>query len=131
MVATWTFPGTSLDRIVDGDSFFARVSRDMDYGFHIHIAPSSVQKFRLNGCNAAPLSTDSGLGARAFLEGLLAPAPFTLESVGPYKFGDEWMAEVTLQDGRRVTDVMIAEQWAAPWRGRGMPPLPPWPRTVG
>jgi len=51
-------------------------------------------------------------------------------SVGPYKYGDEWMAQVTLADGRDVTALMVAGQWAAPWTGVGGQPLPPWPRTV-
>lgn len=126
----WIFPNSTLDHPVDGDSFYARVSRTMNFGFHIKVDPSAVQKFRLNGCNAAADSTPSGKGAAARLLELLSAGPFTLTSVGPYKYGDEWMAEVLLYDGRRLTDVMIAEQWAAPWNGQGAQPVPPWPRTV-
>ena len=126
----WVFPGSTLNRVVDGDTFYADVKRTLDFGFHLEIAPSAVQKFRLNGCNAAPMSTESGKGAAAELAALLSIGPFTLTSVGAYKYGDEWMAEVLLPDGRRLTDVMIAEQWAAPWNGQGAQPLPPWPRTV-
>jgi hypothetical protein len=76
------------------------------------------------------LATPSGLGAAERILELLSAAPFELTSVGPYKFGDEWMAEVILPNGRNVTDVLIAEQWMAPWNGRGLQPLPIWPRTV-
>lgn len=125
----WDYPGSILVRAVDGDTFVAQVSRSLDFGFHILIPPVAVQKFRLNRCNAAPNTTPSGQGAAARLAELLAARPFDLTSVGPYKFGDEWMAEVMLADGRNVSDVMIAEQWAAPWTGQGPAPLPLWPRT--
>lgn len=130
MTDQWVFPGSTLDHGVDGDTFYARVSRTLDFGFHVHVTPSAVQKFRLNGCNSAPLSTPSGAGAAAALADLLSAGPFTLTSVGAYKYGDEWMAEVILPDGRRLTDVMIAQQWSAPWTGQGSQPLPPWPRTI-
>jgi endonuclease YncB( thermonuclease family) len=126
----WVFPNSSLSRGVDGDTFYANVSRTLDFGFHVLNTTTSTQKFRLNGCNAAPASTPSGAGAAAALAALLSPAPFSLTSVGPYKYGDEWMAEVVLSDGRRLTDVMIEAQWAAPWNGQGQQPVPTWPRTV-
>jgi endonuclease YncB( thermonuclease family) len=126
----WIYPGSTLERVVDGDTFTARVARTLDFGFHVATAMSSVQRFRLNRSAAAPLATESGKGAAAALAGLLTAGPFLLTSVGPYKYGDEWMAEVVLADGRNVTDVLVAEQWAASWNGRGSQPLPPWPRTI-
>jgi endonuclease YncB( thermonuclease family) len=126
----WVFPGSTLNRVVDGDTFYADVKRTLDFGFHVKITPTATQKFRVNGCNAAPSKTASGMGATAALTDLLGRGPFTLASVGAYKYGDEWMAEVLLADGRRLTDVMIEEQWSAPWDGQGAQPLPVWPRTV-
>jgi hypothetical protein len=129
-MTTWLFPGAVLERVVDGDTFIARLTRTADFGFHVISTLSSVQRFRLNRAAAAPASTDSGAGAARALTEMLSGAPFLLTSVGPYKFGDEWMAEVVLADDRNVTDTLIAEQWAALWSGRGAQPLPPWPRTV-
>jgi endonuclease YncB( thermonuclease family) len=129
-MSVWVFPGSTVVRVVDGDTFHASVSRTLDAGFHVIIDAGSVQKFRLNGCNAAPLSTDSGAGAAAALGALLALGNLTITSLAPYKYGDEWMASVTLPDGRDVTTEMITAQWAAPWNGQGPQPLPPWPRTV-
>lgn len=126
----WVFPGSTLVRVVDGDTFLADVRAGLDFGFHVKIAAQARQRFRLNRINCAPIGTISGQGAAAALAGLLDPGPFTLTSVGPYKFGDEWMAEVVLADGRNVADVLVAAQWAALWNGRGTPPLPPWPRTL-
>ncbi len=131
----WVFPDSTLVRVKDGDTFVALVTRTLDAGFHQTVTCSSVQSFRLNRCAAAPLHTASGAAAAAAFRELLEPhdqplVPFTLTSVGPYKYGDEWMAEVLLADGRNVSDLLIAEQWAAPWLGAGPQPLPPWPRTV-
>ncbi len=126
----WVFPGTFLDHVVDGDTFYAKVHREMDFGFHLTCGGTATIKFRLKGCNAAPVSTESGHGAADALYELLKLGPFTLQSVGPYKYGDEWMAVVTLADGRDVTTEMIRHQWAAAWDGTGAQPLPPWPRTV-
>lgn len=125
------FPDSVVTRIVDGDTFYATVTRSFDFGFHVTTTESSTQRFRLNGCNAAPDNTPSGAGAWVALGALMPPDIFcTIASLGPYKYGDEWMADVTLPDGRDVTVEMIAEQWAAAWNGKGAQPLPPWPRTV-
>jgi endonuclease YncB( thermonuclease family) len=128
-VTDWTYPGTLTDAI-DGDTFRAELHRTVDIGFHVEMSAVLRQKFRLNRCNTAPTNTPSGKGAAARSEELLVSGVLTITSVGPYKFGDEWMAEVILPDGRNLTDVLIAEQWAAPWNGRGTAPLPPWPRSV-
>jgi endonuclease YncB( thermonuclease family) len=128
-VTIWHYPGARVAAIVDGDSFYADLSRAFDFGFHVTVTASARQKFRLNRCNAAAGTTPSGRGASTRLAELLAGG-FDVDSVGAYKYGDEWMAEVTMPDGRNVTDVLIAEQWAAPWNGQGPQPLPPWPRTV-
>ena len=130
MTASWSYPGATLAKAVDGDSFYADVKRVADIGFHIISTATARQKFRLNRCNAAPIKTPSGAGAAARTTELLAAAPFDLLSVGAYKYGDEWMAEVTLADGRNLSNLLIAEQWAAPWSGDGSQPLAPWPRTV-
>lgn len=127
--------GPYMARVVsvhDGDTFTATVTLPpFDFGFHVITTQSATQKFRLDGCNAAPLGTPSGDGAAVALRALLAPGvDLTLLSVGAYKYGDEWMARVKLPDGSDVTSIMIAQQWAAPWTGIGSQPLPPWPRTV-
>lgn len=129
MAEQWIFPNSTLVRVKDGDTFVARVSRELDAGFHGTVVAGSIQNFRLNRCAAAPLKTESGAQAKYALAALLA-LPFTLTSVGPYKYGDEWMAEVITMGNENVSDVLISEQWAAPWDGNGKQPLPPWPRTV-
>lgn len=127
-MATWVYPGATLARIVDGDTFYADVRREFDFGFHVTVTGSARQRFRLNRCNAAPADTPPGAAGAARLTELLSAGPFTLTSVGPYVYRDEWMAEVVLADERNVTSVLITEGLAAPWNGRGPAPLPPWPR---
>lgn len=86
---------------------------------------------RLVGCNAWESSTDAGKAARANLRLLLPPGtPVTLSAVDSYKYGLEIVASVTLEDGQDLVTLLIATQWAAPWSGLGIRPLPPWPRTV-
>lgn len=148
----WEYPDSTLHRVVDGDTLYATVRRVItlslqitapadDFGFHVLTEASSAtfeiprvrtarQKFRLNRIATAPGVTPSGLGAAFRLAGLLEPSPFHLTSVRPYKFGDEWMAEIVLADGRNVSDLLVEEQWAVYWDGRGRQPLPPWPRSL-
>lgn len=111
----WAWPLATLDRVVDGDSFYAVLTRDI--GFHGTV--TFMQKFRLMGINAPKLSTPAGREAAEFLQALMTPDPFTLTSHKPYKFGDEWMADVTLGDGRNVSTTMVSQGHAVLWDGRG------------
>jgi endonuclease YncB( thermonuclease family) len=136
MAEKWEYPNSTLERVIDGDSLVVKVSRvvESDFGFHIkeRVEKYAVQRFRLDGYAAAPNTTASGMGAAMRLAELLVTnAPFHLTSVGPYKYGDEWMARILLSDGRDLAVVLIAEQWGVYWNGRGTQPRPPWPRTVG
>jgi endonuclease YncB( thermonuclease family) len=48
--------------------------------------------------------------------------PVLIETVKAYKYGDEWMAEVTLPDGRNVSDALVAAGVAQWWDGQGPRP---------
>lgn len=115
--ARWIWPGTTVVRVVDGDTFDAQVARDL--GFYGEAA--FRVRFRLQRINAPKRSSAAGARAGARLAELLA-APFTLESGKPYKYGGEWMAEVTLPDGRNASDVLVAEGHAVYWDGTGPRP---------
>lgn len=107
----------------DGDS----VTMRMDLGFDVSI----VYSCRLYGCNAAELATDAGKAARDNLTALLPPGTaVTVVSHGLDKYAGRFDGSITLPDGRNLTALLIAEQWAAPWTGAGKAPVPPWPRTV-
>jgi endonuclease YncB( thermonuclease family) len=121
----WTWPLSTVTRVIDGDSFTARVTRDL--GFH-GIATFDV-KLRLNRINAPPIGTDAGKGAKAAFEALvLRPSsslPFllTIETVKAYKYGDEWMAEITLSGPpRNVSDELVKQGVAVYWDGTGPRP---------
>ena len=119
MAETWVWPGSRVTRIVDGDSLSARVTRDL--GFH-GTATFDV-KLRLNRINAQPLRTDLGGRARDLLAQLVQGTPTVMiETVGPYKYGDEWMAEITLPDGTNVSDALVTAGLAVYWDGKGPRP---------
>lgn len=116
----WLWPDSMITRVKDGDSIIARVNRDV--GFHGVI---SFDVFlRLNRINAAPISTIHGQEAKQFLTELLKPnlSLVNIETVKPYKYGDEWMAEITLLDGRNVSDEMVSNAMAVYWDGTGPRP---------
>jgi len=91
-VTAWQWPDSTILRVVDGDTFVAQVHRDL--GFH-GTATFEV-KLRLNRINTPPAHTPDGKKAADGLTVLLGGGSVGIETVGPYKYGDEWMAEVTL-----------------------------------
>jgi len=119
----WTWPDSRVTRIIDGDSFVAMLTRDV--GFHGTL--KFEVRLRLNRVNTPPLKTPEGKSAAAFFEALVrasdaASPPLLIETVKPYKYGDEWMAEVTLPDGRNVSDLMVSAGGAVYWDGTGPRP---------
>lgn len=109
-----------VKRVIDGDSFEAELSKDI--GFHGQT--TFRQKLRLNRINAVPIKTVHGQEAKRYLEELLKPnmSLVFIATVKPYKYGDEWMAEVTLPDGRNVSDDMVKNAMAVYWDGTGPRP---------
>jgi hypothetical protein len=119
--APYTYWAT-IDAVHDGDTIFA----SLDMGRHIWTLNA---KHRLNACNARELDDPGGPEAWYNLAALLPVGlVVTLKSLKPYKYGDEYMADITLPDGRDLVSLLIAEHWLAPWNGRGPRPVPPWPR---
>jgi endonuclease YncB( thermonuclease family) len=118
--APWQWPASMVTRVKDGDSFIARVNRDI--GFHGFLTFDVT--LRLNRINAAPIKTVHGQEAKQFLLELVKPniSLVNIETVKPYKYGDEWMAEVELVDGRNVSDEMVKNAMAVYWDGTGPRP---------
>jgi endonuclease YncB( thermonuclease family) len=111
-------------RVIDGDTVVLTVSLGFDTWVH-------NRTFRLLGCNAREHADPGGADATANLAALLPPgAVVDIMSVKPDKFGGRYDAQVTLADGRDLVTLLIEQQWAAPWNGRGRKPVPPWPRAV-
>jgi endonuclease YncB( thermonuclease family) len=116
----WDWPNAIVTRVIDGDSFVARLSRDI--GFHGFV--TFDQRLRLNRINAVPVKTAHGLEAKQFLEELVKPnlSVVYIETVKPYKYGDEWMAEITTVDKKNVSDEMVKNAMAVYWDGTGPRP---------
>lgn len=117
----WEWPGSTIVRIVDGDTFVASVSRDL--GFH-GTATFDV-KLRLNRINAPPAHSKDGAAAAVELATLIPPGSTAdIETVGPYKYGDEWVAEVAVPGSPpvNVSDAMVASGHAQHWDGQGPRP---------
>lgn len=127
--APWPWPNSTITRIVDGDSIAAYVHRDLGFG---GVASFNV-KLRLNRINTPPLNTQAGRDAEAVTKELLRwqdadphTPPLLIETFRTYKYGGgdvpEWMAEVTLPDGRNLSDTLVALGAAAFWDGTGPRP---------
>jgi len=120
----WAWPASKVVKVIDGDTLDVLVSRDLGFG---GFATFPV-RLRLNRINAPKLSTARGIAARTRVEALLDAGVVDLVTVKPYKYGGpknqrgEFMAEVTLPDGRNLSDVLVDQQLAAYWDGQGARP---------
>lgn len=129
MTQPWTWPDSTITRVIDGDSLTARVHRDLGFG---GVCTFEV-RLRLNRINTPPVSTAAGKDARAVLLELLRwtplephTPPMLIETFRTYKYGGgdvpEWMAEITLPDGRNAGDTLVATGAAVFWDGQGPRP---------
>jgi endonuclease YncB( thermonuclease family) len=118
MSISWQWPGSTIVRVIDGDSFVARVSRDLGF----HGVATFEQKMRLNRINTPPKSTDIGTRATNFVHDYAMGQLVNIETTGAYKYGDEWMGEVTLADGVNLSDMLVSAGLAVYWSGNGPRP---------
>lgn len=121
----WHWPDATVPLVVDGDTLDALVTKDIGFGGSC----SFRVRLRLARVNASPLHTPAGQAAAAWLTGLLSSVPTVdLVTLDAYKFGGpqyspgEWMAEVTLPDGRNVSDLAVSLGFAVYWSGVGPRP---------
>jgi endonuclease YncB( thermonuclease family) len=130
----WSWPNSQITRVIDGDTFVARLTKDI--GFHGLVA--FEQKLRLNRINAPkysashPDQTVDGTRARDYFQTLVNNrSDLMIETVKPYKYGDEWMAEVALttiaigtspSQWDNVSDLLVAAGHAVYWDGSGVRP---------
>jgi endonuclease YncB( thermonuclease family) len=120
MSERWLWPGSSCVRLIDGDSLIAEVKRDLGF----HGTATFTQRLRLNRINAPKLSSAAGKDAASKLSALLTQnhGLLLIETLNPYKYGDEWMAEITLPGGTNVSDWMVTSGYAVYWDGTGPRP---------
>jgi len=125
--AGWHWPDAQIASVTDGDTIDCRVTKDVGFGG----STTFRVRLRLARINApADHTTDpAGEAAAAWLTGLLSVTPTVdLVTVDAYKYGGpryspgEWMAEVTLPDGRNVSDLAVDLGFATYWNGQGPRP---------
>ena len=114
----WSWPGASITRVIDGDSVIARLTRDIGFNGTV----TFDQRLRLNRINAAPRGTELGQRARAFVVLWLDGQSLNIDTVKPYKYGDEWMAEVFGTNGGNLSDALVTAGHAVYWNGTGPRP---------
>lgn len=128
-MTTWNWPGSTIARVLDGDTFTALLpgvsTVTIDIGFHgsetLTSSRTFLQRLRLNRINAAPVKSVAGAACTARATELMQGA-LNISTVGAYKYGDEWMAEVVNADGVNVSDQLITEGLAVYWNGQGPRP---------
>lgn len=122
----WTFNVASCERVIDGDTVVLRLTRvdNVDMGFHIHLTltESTQQRMRLNRINCAPAGTPAGDEATQYVKNVLLGQSLGITVVDSYKYGDEWMAEITLSNGYNLSDMLVNVGLAVYWNGEGPRP---------
>lgn len=114
----WDWPDSKIVHIIDGDTLIAVLTRDLGFNGKAVFE----QKLRLNRINCPPASTVEGKAATQFVEDTVNNAPVHITTVGPYKYRDEWMAEVVLANGKNLSDALAQASLAYYWNGRGPRP---------
>ncbi len=126
----YTYYGT-VAKIYDGDT----LTLDVDLGFDIQHKGQSV---RLVGCNAIELNQPGGKEAQQHLATMLPIGTvLMLQSVKFDKYAGRIDADLWLLDhagnalpGGNVVQLLVAQGWAASWNGKGVKPVPAWPRVT-
>lgn len=128
-VAGWQWPDATIASVTDGDTIDAHVSKSFDVGFGGSTSTAFRVRLRLARINAPAKGTAAGDASAAWLSGLLTPGTVVdLVTLDAYKYGGpayspgEWMAEVTLPDGRNVSDLAVSLGFAVYWSGTGPRP---------
>ena len=114
----WSWPDSRLVRVIDGDTLVAELTRDLGFNGKA----TFEQRLRLNRINCPPKGTTEGKAASAFVLNACQGVPLNITTVGPYKYGDEWMAEVVTPGGRSLSDALVANGLAVYWDGTGPRP---------
>ncbi len=122
MPAEWSWPNSVISRVIDGDTIEATlINPHVGFGSMV----SLPVRLRLNRITTAPVDTDKGFRCKARVLALTAGARLTIVTGRGYRYGapdgktGEWMAEVSLPDGRNLSDQLAAEGHATYWAGAG------------
>ncbi len=110
-------------RVVDGDTLYLRVERDVDFGFRREMRLSSVEEFRLEGIDTPERSGATkamGDAAREAVVDLLTPLgpSLVVTSTGKDEKYGRWLCRITAGD-RDVAAWLIARGYARAYDGKG------------
>ncbi len=128
MSGEWNWPDTIVERVVDGDTVDAIVTRDLGFGGRVQLPV----RLRLNRIDAFKGSTKRGKAAAAMVEARTLGCPVNATTVKAYKYGHdgtpgdercgEWMVEIVLPDGTNLSDLLVERRLAVYWNGQGPRP---------
>lgn len=133
MSGLWVYRA-SLVRVVDGDTLFLRVERDVDFGFRREMRLSSVEEFRLEGIDTPEhTGATKAMGAAALkrVDFLLRFADdIEVESTGKDEKYGRWLGRITFEDGADairpatagridLAEQLIREGYARAYDGKG------------
>lgn len=114
-------------RVVDGDTI--RVAIDLGFGLTNSGEDGGGVAIRLLGINAREMHELGGKEAKANLEATLpVDTVVMLRTIKVDKFGGRYDAQIELIDGTNLSDLLVIVGYAAAWDGRGVRPVPAWPR---
>lgn len=119
-----------LLRVVDADTLEFHLSMTVDVGFGRRLTSDGPQRVRLARIDTWPAKSPRGAAGTERVRELLTGQLVTVETLKPYKYGGsqaaaEYMAEVTLPDGRNLTDLLVKEGHGLPYDGRTARPAVP------
>jgi hypothetical protein len=52
-----------------------------------------------------------------------------MRTVKADKYGGRYDAQCVLSDGTDLVSLLVRKGWAMAWDGKGVKPVPPWPRV--
>lgn len=116
--APWSWPGSTVTRVIDGDTIVAMLTRDIGFNGVV----TFEQRLRLARINAAPANTVAGKAATAYVATWATGVVLAITTTKSYKYGDQWMAEVVLASGINLADGLVAAGLATYWDGTGPRP---------
>jgi endonuclease YncB( thermonuclease family) len=117
-MADWQWPNSKIVRVIDGDTVVAQLTRDLGFNG----TATFKQRLRLNRINCPSIHTDEGAKAAMFVTDKTANDVLAITTVGPYKYGDEWMAEIESPSCGNLSNALVEAGHAVYWDGKGPRP---------
>lgn len=127
-MGAWHWPQSRIHKVIDGDTVDSTLIRLVDIGFNVTITVTLPMRLRLSRINAARSSSVKGKRAKDLVTSRVTGVDVHITTLKSYKYGGpedkvaEYMAEVTLPDGRNLSDLLVAEDLATYWDGSGPRP---------